>query len=375
MRSGVRLRCPACEAPEEPKPTPPADELQCSRCGATYRVVDGIAHLHVDDWRWRTKQAESAGWEALSDELGQLDHPGGGPAVDFEIPYVDDPTWRSIAENFDAMTAGLDVAGSVVLDIGAGRPWAAKHFALRGARAVAVDVNGHPVVGLGRGAAMAAEAGVVLDLLVGDSERLPIDDAAVDVVFVSAAMHHTDFLRRFAREIARVLVPGGTAIVINEPTRAATDDESDLLLLDAEPELRHGITERRPTVVEYVLALRAAGLTVDEARLDVHDAPIARIRPRLTLPALGPVGREWLLWTAIPRFVRAAVTRHRHRHHERALRRALPKRTPGLAGDHAQRIAAVYGRNILDLRATKPAAAPTGRWFRAARRRRDPRTP
>ena len=216
--------------------------------------------LFVDDHEWHSKQRESAGWEAFAAERGELHYEGiGAPPVDFVIPHIDAEPWATYAKSFDRLCEGLDLDGRVVLDIGSGRPWAAKQFALRGATAAAMDVNPHAVVGVGRGWEMAREAGVQLDLLVGDSEKIPVADASVDVTFISAAMHHTNFLRRLAREMARVLKPGGVALIANEPIRSVTADEGDVLLTFAEPELRHGITERRPLTSDYLHALTTSG--------------------------------------------------------------------------------------------------------------------
>lgn len=351
--TAVQLRCPSCLLAGQPTATDDATLLRCGSCGHEFAVVDDIPRLFVDDWSWRTKQAESDGWEAMSAELGQIAASGGAPAVDFAIPFIDDEPWRSIGDAFRLMTDDIDVAGKSVLDIGAGRPWAAKNFALRGATALAIDVNAHEVVGLGRGHEMMQDAGVDITLLVGDGERLPIADEQLDIVFMSAAMHHTNFLRRLAREIARVLKPGGTVLIINEPTRAATDDEADLLLTDAEPELRHGITERRPSAVQYLTALSAAGLSIDRLELASDDS-ISAVRPTLTVPALRPVGPEWFHWSAAPRLLRALATRRRHLSHELEFRAALPRRSRGVGRRHHLVMAAIHGRNIINIAATKP---------------------
>ncbi|GEM_PF-4458813 len=357
----VRLRCPRCGAEDQLEGAaglwgdPRAEgELTCASCGQAYPVVDGIPMIFVDDHRWRSKQRECEGWEALNLELGQIDYEGiGAPPVDFAIPYIDDEHWAGIAENFDRITRGLDFEGRNVLDVGAGRPWAAKHFALRGARAVAMDVVAHPVVGLGRGWEMMSEAGVTFELLVGDSENMPFASGEFDYVFISAAMHHTNFMRALAREMARVLRPGGTLLVINEPFRSASEDEADLLLSSALPELRHGITERRPSAAEYFRAVADAGLEIAEARLGVDLDDPQRIWDNLTEPGLIPPRQEWFDVTAPRRFARALNTRFRSLPAELELRRALPRGTAGIRGSHAQMMATLFSRSELSIRAVK----------------------
>ena len=159
---------------------------------------------------------------------------------------------------------------------------------------------------------MMSEAGITMDLFVGDCERLPIASDQLDFVFISAAMHHTNFLRALAREMARVLKPGGMALIANEPTRAVFDDEADLLVETAEPELRHGITERRPTTAEYLRALTAAGLEVTDVFLGYEDSQPGAIWQRLLVPALIPPRQEWLNRGARRRFIDALKVRGRH---------------------------------------------------------------
>jgi len=357
----LQLRCPACKTDSQPVAPSPIfgpegrdDKAQCGSCSAVYAISNGIPELYVDDHTWRSKQSESDGWEAYNAELGQMHYEGiGAPPVDFEIPYIEDAHWASIGRNFDRVIEGLDFSGALVLDVGAGRPWAAKNFALRGARSIAMDVNAHPVVGLGRGWAMMQEAGVEFDMFVGDSENLPLSSNQFDYVFISAAMHHTNFLRRLASEMARVLKPGGMALIANEPTRAAFEDEGELLLEVAEPELRHGITERRPTTVDYLKALASAGLKPVDVSLGADCERPEAIWERIVIPALIPPRQEMLRRDAPGRFARAVRTRFVNVTAEVELRSVLPRGTPGLRKSQAQMMSALYARPDINIRATK----------------------
>ena len=53
--------------------------------------------------------------------------------------------------------------------------------------------------------------------VLGDMNDLPFADGHFDLVICSATLHHTATLPEAFREVARVLRPGGRAIVINEP--------------------------------------------------------------------------------------------------------------------------------------------------------------
>jgi len=66
--------------------------------------------------------------------------------------------------------------------------------------------------------ANAARAGVTVPLTQADAEILPYADNSFDLVVARGALHHVPDPLRALQEIRRVLEPGGTAIVLAEPT-------------------------------------------------------------------------------------------------------------------------------------------------------------
>jgi ubiquinone/menaquinone biosynthesis C-methylase UbiE len=58
-----------------------------------------------------------------------------------------------------------------------------------------------------------------VDYRAGAAEALPVDDAAADVVWALATVHHWPDLDAGLREAARVLRPGGRFLVIEKRTR------------------------------------------------------------------------------------------------------------------------------------------------------------
>jgi ubiquinone/menaquinone biosynthesis C-methylase UbiE len=64
----------------------------------------------------------------------------------------------------------------------------------------------------------ATEAGAAVRLTLADAERLPYADDSFDLVVARGALHHLPDPLRGLQEIRRVLEPGGTAIVLAEPT-------------------------------------------------------------------------------------------------------------------------------------------------------------
>lgn len=261
--------CPACAAPLQLETADEAHDeiwqgtLHCTGCAARYPVEQGMPHLYVDDARWRPKAREAAGWVAQHRQQGIYGPQGDNP-VDFQIPYYGEAPWLSVARSFDRALDALALTGrETVLDLGAGRGWAAKEFARRGCRVVALDVVADKYVGLGRARALMDDAGVYFERIIGDGENLPLRDGAFDLVFCAAALHHFSDLALLCRNIARVLRPHGVLCAINEPCLSVAESERRALQRDAAVELALGINETRPHLFTYLAALHGAGLQVD----------------------------------------------------------------------------------------------------------------
>jgi SAM-dependent methyltransferase len=117
--------------------------------------------------------------------------------------WLDHETW--IRPALDSLGP---LAGLRVLDFGCGHGMAAVVMARRGARVVAFDLSAGY---LGEAARRALANGVTLDLVQADGERLPFADDSFDRIWGNAVLHHLD-LGRAAREVRRVLRPGGMAV-------------------------------------------------------------------------------------------------------------------------------------------------------------------
>jgi len=117
--------------------------------------------------------------------------------------YLRHESWISPA--FDLLG---EVHGLRVLDLGCGHGMASVVLARRGALVTACDLS----LGYMREARARAEANQVkARLLVCDGERLPFADGAFERIWGNAILHHFD-LRMAARELHRVLAPGGHAV-------------------------------------------------------------------------------------------------------------------------------------------------------------------
>ncbi|HEU5472665.1 MAG TPA: methyltransferase domain-containing protein [Actinophytocola sp.] len=124
---------------------------------------------------------------------------------------------------------------------------------------------GHQVVGVDATPAMLALArqkvpGV--DFRRGQLERLPVQDASVDLITCALALTHVPDLGPVLREFARVLRPGGT-VVISDVHPMAT--MTGAIAAFPGPDLAGGVPYVRSLVHQvgaYLTAIRAVGLSV-----------------------------------------------------------------------------------------------------------------
>jgi SAM-dependent methyltransferase len=120
-----------------------------------------------------------------------------------DAAYLDHETWVR-----PAVGQLGDVGGLRVLDYGCGHGMAAVVLARRGARVTAFDLSfGY----LDEARARARANGVTVDFVQADGERLPFADGTFERIWGNAILHHLD-VARAARELVRVLVPGGVAV-------------------------------------------------------------------------------------------------------------------------------------------------------------------
>jgi SAM-dependent methyltransferase len=117
--------------------------------------------------------------------------------------YLDHETWVR-----PALARLGPLVGRRVLDYGCGHGMASVVLARRGARVTAFDLSHGYLCEARRRAEV---NGVAVAVVRAAGERLPFADAAFDAVWGNAVLHHLD-LGRAARELRRVLAPGGVAV-------------------------------------------------------------------------------------------------------------------------------------------------------------------
>jgi uncharacterized protein YbaR (Trm112 family)/ubiquinone/menaquinone biosynthesis C-methylase UbiE len=250
------LRCPICRAG-----LAEADgALTCTGCGRTFAVEDGIPlMLHRDLPGATEKLGETAGWVEKARAEGWYEP---DDTVDAVLPFVnrdlgwDDLTWLGNAHSFQVMLDRYigDRRGLRVLEVGAAKAWASRFWLERDCEYVATDILVDPMIGLGRGA-FYGDFGRVQ----ADGEHLPFRDAAFDVVYCVATLHHALDLTQMVGEMSRVACRGAVVCGLNEGTRGLRRSPDNP---NQEGEKALGINEHVHSVWAYAYAFMRAGLIV-----------------------------------------------------------------------------------------------------------------
>lgn len=105
--------------------------------------------------------------------------------------------------------------GERVLDVGAGMGPATMLAAKAGASVLAVDPTPYMrrILGMRR---LGQRRRLAIRVADGSAEAIPADDHSVDALWTVNTMHHWTDLDAAARELARVLRPGGRLLLVDE---------------------------------------------------------------------------------------------------------------------------------------------------------------
>lgn len=133
---------------------------------------------------------------------------------DLKLSHID--SFEALCEKIDYLHSAPAFCGSLegkrVLEIGCGNGWIALRFAKSGAHVWACDIS-PKMIELARRYARAASVNITYDTMI--CEEMTYEDNFFDFVFMHMALHHCD-IAATAKQIHRVLKPGGKAIVIED---------------------------------------------------------------------------------------------------------------------------------------------------------------
>ncbi|MEW6333562.1 MAG: class I SAM-dependent methyltransferase, partial [Thermodesulfobacteriota bacterium] len=152
------------------------------------------------------------------------------------------------------VAGAADLAGKVILDVGAGRGGGLVHLSRMLSPRAAFGLDLSPkAVALARRMAAGAPG---VSFFPGDAEEMPFGDACFDAVLNVESSHCYPSRDRFFREVRRVLVPGGSFLY------------ADFFQADALPAVRDALRSSPFAIVEEsdITAQVLAALRRDEAR-------------------------------------------------------------------------------------------------------------
>jgi SAM-dependent methyltransferase len=154
---------------------------------------------------------------------------------------------------------GHQVAGSRVLDLGAGTGIASYAFVQHGAARVhALEPDPSEIVGWGAIAQL--RDALPIEIIEAYGEDIPLDDESIDIVYTRQVLHHTWDLPRVLRECARVLRPGGQFLACRE--HVVDDDQQLETFLKSHPVHQLAGGENAYRLDQYLSAISGAGLQI-----------------------------------------------------------------------------------------------------------------
>jgi SAM-dependent methyltransferase/uncharacterized protein YbaR (Trm112 family) len=223
------LRCPSCRhertltvvAETEDEREAREGLLRCKACGSEFPLHRGVGHLmptppeHV--------QREAAGLERFADFM-RAD--GWTRERIKQLPAIDDGYWYVQARTIDQLLTTVHFQpGEWVLDVGSNTCWASNHFAVRGLRAIALDIATAEMQGLYTADYFIEDGTSYFERVLGSMYDMPLASESLDYVFCCEVLHHNDrqSLRRTFQEAFRVLKPGGKLLVANETIKTLYD--------------------------------------------------------------------------------------------------------------------------------------------------------
>jgi len=238
-------------------------------------------------------------WEADDRaDLGDQDFPR------LNARYLDDNPWLKANAGYERF------AGKDVLEIGCGAGSASCYFARAEARITGIDIT-ERALAIAAANARSQGLGDRVTLRRMDAEQMAFPDASFDHVYSWGVIHHSRDPALIMREIARILRPGGTGMVMVYHRRSLRYVGRGLWWLIARGRLARGETlatvqanftdgyyHRHYTATELAADLKAVGLLVQKVEPTHMAKPFF---PFLPPSADALLKRHWG-WLLVARF-------------------------------------------------------------------------
>jgi SAM-dependent methyltransferase len=236
-------------------------DVRCGGCGAGYPILSGVLQA-VGNGRESIRREQRAIREIV---IGHERPPSiCDDAWLLSLPYPTTMgTNRHVLEmmlrdgrNFETFVEpNISKIGPRVLDLGAGTCWSTARLAGRGLDCVAVDIALEKYAGLESADVLIEHGGWFFERVQADMSRLPFVDGTFDGVVACAALHHAEELQEVLLECSRVLTPGGTLLLSNEPNRRLFARGYKGQAADR----AKGFNEHTYNILTWIKALRRAG--------------------------------------------------------------------------------------------------------------------
>ena len=185
------------------------------------------------------------------------------------------------------------------LDLGAGSGWLSHRLASYGHHAVAVDRLDDEVDGLGA----CRHYPVTFAVVEADFDALPFEPAQFDVVILNSSLHYSADPAGTLNEARRMLVAGGSLVVMDSPMFARASDGR--AMVDAQSQLfatHYGVTDVVRSGVGFLTfgdLERLAGELGLRARFFPSRGPLSwRLRRQLAWLRLGRKPAAFGVWVA-----------------------------------------------------------------------------
>lgn len=258
------LRCPACQAERSFTLSVAQHDgrearegtLTCSGCEQQFPLRAGVVELLGNPPEHIAREA--AGLERFA-EVMRAD--GWDRERIRNLPYEDLPYWWGQRRAFEYWSEQLPFArGQWLLDIGSSTCWASAMFAERGLSVIALDIATAELQGLRTADYFISDGSFFFERLLSSMNDPAIASESIDYVFCCEALHHNapKEMRRALGEFHRILRPGGSLMLVNEPLRFPLKLKRDHGSEVAEFEGNEHVY----FLHQYLLAARRAGFEV-----------------------------------------------------------------------------------------------------------------